>query len=214
MAPFDAVVIADDPLAKVRIAGLEAHERARRVAGKVGAARVFVVENTADRSAIAAWRGDRRTPLLVIRANQLVHTPLVAPLLEVFERGVAVAVGPNDADGGAYLVDADHASSALAAIANGDDTASFAPDAARIVHGVIARHSIATPADRKAAHKLLYKILVKPQDNAITRYLYRPISFPLTRMLVWTPITPNIVSFVVAVLGLVLVLMRKKNPTP
>jgi hypothetical protein len=45
---------------------------------------------------------------------------------------------------------------------------------------------------------MLYRILIKPQDNAITRYLYRPISFPLTRLLVWTPITPNQVSYLVA----------------
>src|SRR5439155_684598 len=33
---------------------------------------------------------------------------------------------------------------------------------------------------------------------AITRYLYRPVSFPLTRLLVWTPITPNQISYAVA----------------
>ena len=45
---------------------------------------------------------------------------------------------------------------------------------------------------------LLYRDPVKPQDNAITRYLYRPVSFPLTRLLAWTPITPNQISYVVA----------------
>jgi len=49
---------------------------------------------------------------------------------------------------------------------------------------------------------MLYRILVKPQDNAVTRYLYRPVSFPLTRLLVWTPITPNQISYVVAALVL------------
>src|SRR5262249_61273912 len=74
------------------------------------------------------------------------------------------------------------------------------PDAAKIPHGEIARHPIATPAERRAAHRLLYRILIKPQDNAITRYLYRPVSFPLTRLLAWTPITPNQISYLVAAL--------------
>ena len=43
-------------------------------------------------------------------------------------------------------------------------------------------------------------MLVKPQDNAITRYLFRPISSRLSRVLVKTPITATQVSLVVAVL--------------
>lgn len=201
MVPFDAIVLADDPLARVQIAGLPACERARRVAHKVGAQRVFLVENAADRARVAAWlRADHA--LLVIRANQLVHTPLVEPLIrrigDALVRGAAVAVGPDDELAGAYLVVADHAAAAVTAIARGDDTVSFVAEPARVVHGAIARHAIGTPAERAAAHKLLYQILVKPQDNAITRYLYRPVSFPLTRLLVWTPITPNQVSLIVA----------------
>jgi phosphatidylglycerophosphate synthase len=201
VVPFDAVVIADDPLARVKIAGLAARERARRVALKLRAQRVFLVENAADRARIVAWRRDDHA-LLVISANQLVHTPLVEPLIDhigdALVRGAAIAVGPDDVYAGAYLVVSDRARDAAAAIARGDDTASFVSAPARVEHGEIARHSIATPAERAAAHKLLYRILVKPQDNAITRYLYRPVSFPLTRFLVWTPITPNQVSFIVA----------------
>ncbi|MGE0402330.1 MAG: CDP-alcohol phosphatidyltransferase family protein [Kofleriaceae bacterium] len=203
MVPFDAIVLADDPLARVKIAGLEAHERARRVARKVGAQRVLVVENADDRARVVSWRRADHA-LLVIRANQLVHTPLVEPLIDhvgdALVRGAAIAVGPDDDFAGAYLVVSDHARAAAAAIARGDDTASFVANPARIAHGEIARHSIATPAERAAAHKLLYRILIKPQDNAITRYLYRPVSFPLTRLLVWTPITPNQVSGIVALM--------------
>ncbi len=203
MVPFDAIVIADDPLARIKIAGLAARERARRVASRVGARRVFLVENAEDRARVVAWRRDDHA-LLVIRANQLVHTPLVEPLIkrigDALVRGAAIAVGPDDDFAGAYLVVADHARAATAAIAKGDDTVSFVADPARVPHGAIARHAIATPAERAAAHKLLYRILIKPQDNAITRYLYRPVSFPLTRFLVWTPITPNLVSLIVALM--------------
>ena len=46
----------------------------------------------------------------------------------------------------------------------------------------------------------LYGTLVKTQDNAVTRYLYRPVSLPLTRVLAWTPITPIQISYAVAAL--------------
>lgn len=198
---LDAIVLADAPLARVRIAGLPAYERAARVARRVGATRVVIVD--AQRDELAAWRGDRSCPLLVIRADQLVHTPLVAPLIAALPtEGVAVAVGPTGAYAGAYVAAGSAARHAIAALTSGENTAAFtgAADAARIPHGEIARHSIATPADRAAAHKLLYRILIKPQDNAITRYLYRPVSLPLTKLLVRTPITPNQVSFLVALM--------------
>ncbi len=199
---LDAIVLADDPLARVRIAGLPAYERARRSALKAGATRVLVVD--ADRSGLDAWRENRTCPLLVIRANQLVHTPLVASLVEAMPDGdgVAVAVGPDGAYAGAYLAAGASARHALAALGRGELGPTFkgAADATRIVHGEIACHPIATPADRKGAHQLLYRLLIKPQDNAITRYLFRPVSLPLTKLLVKLPITPNQVSGIVALL--------------
>jgi hypothetical protein len=194
---LDAIVLAG-PLAQVRIAGLSARERAVRVARRVGAARVLVVER--DRGAIAAWRDGRTCPVLIVCADQLVHVPLVAPLVAAPPAdGVAIAVGPDDGYAGALLATGEAAGSALAALARGEGDAAIAVTAsARVPHGAIARHAIATPDDRRAAHRMLYRILIKPQDNAITRYLYRPISFPLTRLLVWTPITPNQVSYLVA----------------
>jgi phosphatidylglycerophosphate synthase len=90
---------------------------------------------------------------------------------------------------------------ALAASTVADDNAIVAkyPDATRVPHGLIARAPLGSREEIKAAHKLLFRILIKPQDNALTNYLYRPISNPLTRMLVWTPITPNMVSYTTAV---------------
>jgi phosphatidylglycerophosphate synthase len=204
---LDAIVLAVDPLANVRIAGLTAKERAIRVARRVGATRVLVVEQPADAN---RWHTNDR-PLLVIRADQLVHTPLVAPLIDAMRaNGVVAAVVPEDPAvqdltpgsfaGALIAVDAVAAAAIVAAIVSGDTALAMADDATKIPHGKIARAPIATAAERRAAHRLLYQILVKPQDNAITRYLYRPVSFPLTRMLVWTPITPNQISYAVAVL--------------
>ncbi|HEX4418327.1 MAG TPA: CDP-alcohol phosphatidyltransferase family protein [Kofleriaceae bacterium] len=151
---------------------------------------------------LVGWRASRTCPVLAIRADQLVHPPLVAPLLaEPLGDGIAIAVGPDGAYAGALLAAGGGARDVIAALARGDsDTAIAQAATARVPHGEIARHAIATPAERRAAHRLLYRILIKPQDNAITRYLYRPVSFPLTRLLVWTPITPNQVSIAVAVM--------------
>ncbi|HEY0191882.1 MAG TPA: CDP-alcohol phosphatidyltransferase family protein [Kofleriaceae bacterium] len=198
---LDAVVLLD-ARSRIAIAGLTAGERAIRVARRVGATRVRAVEAGA-RAELTAWRGGRGCPLLIIRADQLVHPPLVAPLVAAGAGpdGVAIAVGPDGAYAGAALVTGAAADAGLAALARGEpDTALAATATARVPHGEIARHPIATPDERRAAHRLLYRTLIKPQDNAITRYLYRPVSFPLTRLLVWTPITPNQVSIAVAIL--------------
>lgn len=194
---LDAVVLAG-PLSRVKIAGLSARERAVRVARKVGAARVLVIER--ERGELAAWRAGRTCPLLIVCAEQLVHVPLAAPLVAAAPvDGVAIAVAPDGDYAGALLATGADADRALAVLARGDDDAAIAVAATvRVPHGPIARHAIATPEERRAAHRMLYRILIKPQDNAITRYLYRPVSFPLTRLLVWTPITPNQVSYLVA----------------
>ncbi|MEO8552158.1 MAG: CDP-alcohol phosphatidyltransferase family protein [Kofleriaceae bacterium] len=208
MSELDALILAVDPLARVRIAGLTAKERALRVAKRVGATRVLVVEGPTD---LAAWRAGSTAPLLVIRANQLVHTPLVAPLIEagVPDHGIVAAVVPEDpvvqdltpgSFAGALVAAGAAADAVVAAIVAGDTELSGLSATTKIPHGKIARAPIATPAERRVAHRVLYRILVKPQDNAITRYLYRPVSFPLTRLLVWTPITPNQISYVVAIL--------------
>ena len=196
---LDAVVLSD-ALSRVRIAGLSAGERAIRVARRVGATRVLVVDRAG--GDLAAWRAARTCPVLVVRADQLVHPPLVAPLVAAPPAdGIAIAVGADGAYAGALLATGAGAAQVITALVRGDGDAAIAATATvRIPHGGIARHAIATPDERRAAHRLLYRILVKPQDNAITRYLYRPISFPLTRLLVWTPITPNQVSYLVAAL--------------
>jgi phosphatidylglycerophosphate synthase len=202
MTKLDAVILADDPRADVRIAGLSARERAIRVAKRVGAEQVHVVGGSRD--GIVAWRAGRTSPVLVIRADQLVHTPLVAPLVEAAHDGLSAAVGPDDSYGGAFLATGEAAGDALARLARGEpDDAIAAGAGSRVVHGTVARHPIGTPEERRGATRLLLGILNKQQDNAVTRYLYRPVSRPLTRLLVWTPITPNQISYFVGLLVLI-----------
>jgi phosphatidylglycerophosphate synthase len=215
MVDLDAIVLATELSSRVRVAGLSARERATRVVTKYGATRVFVVENEQQLGDLAAWRAECSQPLLVVRANQLVHTGLVEPLIEAMPReGLVLAVVPDapavgDLTAGAYagaLIAAGRTAEELVAtlVASGvaDDNALVAkfPSATRVPHGAVARAPLETKAQIREAHRVLYRILVKPQDNAITRYLYRPISFPLTRLLVWTPITPNQISYFVAAL--------------
>jgi phosphatidylglycerophosphate synthase len=208
-AVLDALVLADGPSADARVAGLTLSERARRVAGRTGAARVHVVASAADRAALASWwQAGARARLLVIRAgDQAVHTPLVAPL--VAQRGAAIAVAPEapaaadvapGAYAGAFVADGDAAARAIELLAGGAsdaDAAAALDTPAAIPHGAIARHPVRDDDERRAAARLLYRIVHKPQDNAITRYLYRPVSFPLTKLFLQTPITPNQISYLV-----------------
>jgi phosphatidylglycerophosphate synthase len=201
-APLAAVVLADSPLAATtRIAGLSLAERGARVARAAGATAVIVVRTPDDRAALRSFCPAAER-LLVIRAGeQLVHSPLVRPLVEA--AGDAVATAPaaaaatdlaEGAYAGAFITSrpAEH----LAALAAGADDAALAAQlleegATRRPHGEIARHPARNPDERRAAEQLLYRILVKPQDNAIARLLFRPLSLPLTKLLAATPVTPN-----------------------
>lgn len=206
--PFDAIVLAVSEHCHDVLLGLTLAERGKRVAVRVGARRVLVVESSAEVAALPAWNAERgEAGLLVIRAgDQMVHVPLVKPLIEgTGER--RLAVGPDGELAGALYTDGDGAD-VVAAIeaspASADEALARAwRDATPIPHGAIARHWARTPAEKKAAKKLLLKILAKPaEDSPISTYIYRPLSKPMTVALLPTPITPNQVSYFVGVLGL------------
>jgi phosphatidylglycerophosphate synthase len=203
---LDAIILADGANSHAKVAGLSLRERARRVAGRAGASRVLVVDG--DRAAIAPWwNAGPKQRLLVIRAgDQVVHTPLCAPI--VAAGGDAIAVAPDapaasdvapGAYAGAFVVGGAAAAKAIEALAGGATDAEIAASltAQKVPHGAIARHPVRDAREKKAAARLLYKIVHKPQDNAITRYLYRPVSFPLTKLFLQTPITPNQISYLV-----------------
>jgi phosphatidylglycerophosphate synthase len=206
---FDAVILADSPNASTKLLGLTLVERGVRVAGRIGARRVFVVDAATAPGALARWEDDRGdVALVVLRAgDQIVHPPLVQPLIAgSHER--RIAVGPDDSYAGALWADGASAREVIAALieapASGDHTvvAGWA-DAQRIPHGAIARHVATTAVERRAATQLLLQILVKTdEDSPISKYIYRPLSRPLTRLLLHTPVTPNQVSYVVGLIGL------------
>jgi len=191
---FDAVVLAHGPYATHRVLGLTLAERGERVAQKVGARRVLVVDENADLAAWDAARGD--AALLVIDAREhVVHTPLVEPLVRgTGPRRVAVDDGGHAA-GALWIAGA----ARIDEITRGGELPVEGAEPYR--HGAIARHLARTPSERRAAARMLEGILVKAEDSPIVRYFYRPLSRPITRLLLHTPITPNQVSIVVLVLG-------------
>ena len=205
--PFDAIILADSEHRSTILLGLTLVERGRRVAMRVGARRVFVIESAADLPALAAWDAERGdAALLVIRAgDQMVHVPLVRPLVDGAGAN-RLAIGPDGEFAGALFTT--DGAAAIAAITKSpttadEDLARAWIDATRIEHGAIARHWARTAPERKAAKKLLLKILAKPaEDSPISTYIYRPLSKPMTVALLPTPITPNQVSYFVGVLGL------------
>jgi len=200
---FDAVVIARERTADAKVLGLTLRERARRVAQRVGAQRVYVVDGDVAAAGLTAWRakGDNASAVLIIWADdQVVHMPLVEPLLDS-DATRAVAITPEGAFAGAALADAGAAPELLAAPMQAARAWMARDDAARVEHGQVARHAASTRLERAAAARWLEQIVHKEQDGPITRWLYRPVSLPLSRLLVRTPITPNQISLVVAILG-------------
>ena len=207
---FDAVVVAASPHALTKVLGLTLAERGVRVATKLGARRVRLLDGAAAAAELARWdeqRGD--ADLLVLRAgDQIVHLPLARPLLQgTGDR--RIAIGPDGAYAGALWVDSALAHEVIAAIATspaaGDTeiAARWAGDAQPIAHGEIARHPATTPSERIAARALLERLNVKTEeDSPVSKYIYRPLSKPLTRILLRTPLSPNQVSVFVGFLGL------------
>lgn len=210
---FDAIVVAESPHAHQTLLGLTLVERGRRVALRTGARRVLVLDGNLDERALARWDAERGdAALVVLRAgDQMVHLPLVQPLLAgAGER--RLAVGPDGVYAGALYAASASASEVIEALArstaSGDlDVAARwteSGEAARVPHGAIARHAATTAAERRGATQLLLQILVKQdEDSPVSKYVYRPLSRPLTQLLLHTPVTPNQVSYFVGLLGLV-----------
>jgi phosphatidylglycerophosphate synthase len=200
---FDAIVLAISPHAGESILGLTLVERGRRVAAKAGARRVLVLDEKTVQN-LTPWiseLGD--ADLLVLRASdQLVHLPLVKPLLAA-SGDQRVAVGPDGSSAGALYVTPTHAAAIATALAKSPETIPALDTAVPVPHGSHAVHIATTPAERKAAAQMMLQLLVKAdQDSPVSKYIYRPLSRPLTRALLHTPITPNQVSYVTGIVGI------------
>lgn len=210
MAGFDAIVAADARHSAIRVAGLTLVERARRVALRCGAEQVLVVDAAGDGDEVAHWaRPD--VPVLVIDArDQVVHSDLVREAVTSDADRVVV----TDAGGyaGALWARGSAVAELIDALAEAPDKGDavvaerwLAGGATRIelADGAIAHHRAVTRDERRAAARMLYRIIHKGQDGPVTRYVYRPVSLPITKLLLPTPITPNHVTLFCAVLSAV-----------
>src|SRR5262245_6473378 len=117
MKQHDTIVLADSPHAQTVLLGLTLVERGLRVATKVGARRVFVLDGPEAARAVGDWLADLGgADLLVVRADdQVVHKPLLEALLK--GRGDRrIAVGPDGEYAGALWVPSEHAKATVDAI--------------------------------------------------------------------------------------------------
>lgn len=138
--------------------------------------------------------GARRGPALVVRAGLVFHPGLgrrlaraeVAPgdVLAVGEAGAGLAAAGADAVAAAVTAMRDGALAPLAAPAAGEFV--LAPRDA---------------AGRAAAERRLLGTCIKPADGLVSRYLNRPVSLRITRLLLRTSITPNHMTAFAAVFG-------------
>jgi phosphatidylglycerophosphate synthase len=177
------------------------------VVAHAGARRIKLVTDPVDLPGLRAWQtAAQPAGLLVVRAdNQVVHTPLLMPLLQSSAAG-AWATADSGHYAGALYASAGRASAMLEHLVDGGEQAVLAafraaPDCAPVEHGPIARYPVTSPSQAGAAARYLEQIVHKPQDGPVTRWLYRPVSVRLTRLLLRTPVSPNQISFAVAALG-------------
>ncbi len=63
--------------------------------------------------------------------------------------------------------------------------------------------AVRTEKDRKKAQKLLFKALVKDTEGFMSRYVERPISLFISKRLAETSITPNQITVISTIIGLV-----------
>jgi phosphatidylglycerophosphate synthase len=211
-----AVVLtsASPTLARVKVCGLTIAERARRVATRSGISNVLFVSNASEAAAarLTIDAQSDATLYVIDCTEQIIHLPLLAPLLQAESGGVAVSAGANSF-AGAVRCDAEMSRAFCALLNTG--TADLAQGLAQLaqsaltrgvaacVHGDIARHPVATPEQRKQAIHFLFGLVRKAQDTPLIRFVNRRVSYPFTRMLLPTPITPNKISIVVFIIGVV-----------
>lgn len=213
MADFDAIILTST--SRVKVGGLRCSERGRRVAVKAGATRVLVVDETTDAAAITRFVAEQPARGLVVvdAIDHVVHVPLLAP---VQRDGARVVVDEHGEFAGCVRSDRARRDELVAAIAPGGSTAAARGTALATlaaawraagvepqVHGDIARHPARTPAERKAATYFLFGLVRKAQDTWLVRNFNRKVSYPFTRLMLPTPITPNMISVVVFIIGVI-----------
>jgi phosphatidylglycerophosphate synthase len=215
---FDALVLAiGQPAVQGKVCGLTLRERGRRLAIKAGAARVEIAESP---DAAAAFSPTPGRDLLILRvSDQIVHFPLIEAVKDQPGDRPRIAISPDGEYGGAIWIPAGaglcdgaprgDAAAALATLGKPDGDVELAKqwrDTERATtheYSGVARHRAVTREERKAATKYLFKLIWKPeQDGFLSYHLFRPVAYPITRFFLPTPVSPNGITFIVALLAI------------
>ncbi len=212
---FQIVVLAVEPVTQSTICGLTLAERGKRVGDRSGAKHVTVIDSAASAAKLPEL-AQRDLDLVVLQVrDQIVHFPLIdaiRPQGAASNRDIAVAIDPDSSEyAGALWIPAARAAHALDTLSidpiSGDAALADKWQAEGIAkghaHGDIARHPAASRRDRKGATKMLFRLVHKEQDSLLSKYVNRRVSYPFTRLLLPTPVTPNMLSISVFILGLV-----------
>ena len=208
---FDVIVLAVGPAARAhKVCGLTLVERGRRLANKLGATRVHVVESAELAKQLPSSVSAERDLLIIRCSDQVVHFPLVDAVRPGTEAGARIAVGPDGDYAGAIWVPPSDAAEVAAALAadpeNGDAELAkrwrTSGHATEHVHGAIARHRAVTVDEQRAATRMLFQMIYKSQDGPLSKILFRPIAYPITRFFLPTPVTPNHVTGIACVLAI------------
>ena len=203
---LDAIVLSTT--SRVKVGGLRCAERGRRVAVKGGAARVLVVDETTPVAAIEAYASDHPDRALVVidAIEHVVHTPLVTAVTGA-ETTLAIDEAGTFA-GCVMAMPSQRAELAAAARVRGDELGALAArwrmsGVRTAVHGDIARHPARNAAERRAATYFLFGLVRKAQDTWLVRTVNRKVSYPFTRLMLPTPLTPNMISIGVFIIGVI-----------
>lgn len=184
-----------------KLAGITIAERQQRQLLRLGAGKVD----------LAGEHGAIVGPVLVIEAGLIADERLIAAFLEAARtRGLGspalVALGPDGETGGlAWLPDGgrDFAWPALLAGADRIDLGqvdSYSPERRRKVPLIWER-----PSDAAAARRVAGDLLASAQKGCLdwpARFIHPPIENAFVRLLLPTPITPNMISVMAFLLGL------------
>jgi len=199
------VVILSQPDDDRVVVGVRLAERVRRasVLAGVSAERVHVVTTIAE---LASTRTKLAGEVVAIRGTtQVVMTSFVEKLLAV--AGTAIAYDTTRGEyADAMRLDSDAMIDGLWRALAGD----FAAGDRRFAESVSTkleildtdRHPVRSAEEHAAASKWIYQFVNKPLlDAPVTKYFYRPIARPFTRLFTRLPLTPNMITIASIIIG-------------
>jgi 1L-myo-inositol 1-phosphate cytidylyltransferase / CDP-L-myo-inositol myo-inositolphosphotransferase len=209
-AGFRALIIPGETGAdaRLKVAGITLAERQRRQLLRLGASRV----DQAGGESMIADGATLRGPVLLIEAGLLADERIIAAFLDEAERRkddaqALLALGPDGQTGGlAWLPEGGRAfawqdiAAAGAALVDLTQIDTYSPERRRKVPLLWER-----PSDPASARRAGGQVLAAAQKGCLdwpARFIHPPIENAFVRLLLPTPITPNMISVMAFLLGL------------